>query len=139
MPPEPQSSVLPLHYGYRMAEARGLEPPATRLTAGCSTVELRPKMLGADSRNCTRYARLQGGSCPWRVGWSQERGSNPQPHAYHACALPSELPRLEPPRGIEPLTHRLRSDCPTVGRWRLGCVGGNRTHDLQGMSLLFCR
>ena len=91
MPPEPQSSVLPLHYGYHMAEAGGLEPPATRLTAGCSTVELHPKMLGADSRNCTRYARLQGGSCPWRVG-------------------------LEPSGGIEPPTIHLRSGCPTVGR-----------------------
>ena len=54
MPPEPQSSVLPLHYGYRMAEARGLEPPATRLTAGCSTVELHPKMLGGPPRTRTR-------------------------------------------------------------------------------------
>ena len=107
MPPEPQSSVLPLHYGYRMAEARGLEPPATRLTAGCSTVELHPKTPGADSRNCTRYARLQGGSCPWRVGWSHLEESNLYPIAHEAIALPLGDGGLVARAGIEPTTFRL--------------------------------
>ena len=71
-----QPQKKPLAWLFLFARLMGADPTASRVTGGCSTVELQSQIpIGNKTRLCRRW------------------GSNPRPQAYESCALPTELPR----------------------------------------------